>query len=62
MSEHLRFRVERWSPDGGKLDGLLALCSTVELAEAVLEAATHNQPEQLHTISLGARLIRRSDV
>ncbi len=61
MHEHLRFKVERWSLDGGKLYDTLALCSTVEFAEAVYEAAIKRQPLELHTISQGARLLRRSN-
>ena len=60
MSEHLRFKVERWSADGGKIYDTLALCSTVELAEAVLDAAMQKNATELVTISQGARLIRRS--
>jgi hypothetical protein len=40
MSEHLRFKVETWSADGGKRHDTLAACSTIEYAEAVLEAAS----------------------
>ena len=60
MSEHLRFKVETWSADGGKRHDTLAACSTVEYAEAVLEAAARITQSVLITISQGARLIRKA--
>lgn len=58
--DHLRFKVERWTPDGGKLQDTLAACSTVEFAEAVFNLAIQSKPNELCTISQGARLIRKS--
>lgn len=60
MTDSLRFKVERWSEDGGKRLDLLAACSTVEFAEAVFNVAIQSRTKELCTISMGARLIRRS--
>jgi len=59
-SEHLRFKVETWSADGGKRHDTLTMCTTVEYAEAVLDAAARKASAELITISQGARLIRRT--
>jgi hypothetical protein len=60
MSDNLRFVVERWTPDGAKRQDVLAACSTVEFAEAVFETAIKSRTREICTISMGARLIRRS--
>lgn len=60
MSEHLRFKVERWSADGGKLYETLALCGAIEFAEAVFKVAIEAYPDELCKISHGERMIRRS--
>lgn len=60
MTDHLKFVVERWSEDGGKRQDVLAACSTVEFAEAVFVTAIKSRTREICTISMGARLIRRS--